>query len=280
MRRINQVLDAPPEIGDSARMLAPRPAIRGAIEFRGLSLRHPGRTREAVKDIRLTIAEGWTVALVGGVGSGKTTLLHALPRLIDVPGGTLFLDGVDVNHIPLKRLRENIGFVTQETMIFSDTIRENVLFGRSGISEEALVKALKTVEFHEEVQALELGMDTILGERGITLSGGQRQRLCMARAILTRPPILVLDDALSMVDTRTEERILTQILEARRGKTTLLVSHRVSTIGRADLLVVLERGALVEMGSHRSLLERGREYARLYERQLLAQELDMAAGDS
>jgi ATP-binding cassette subfamily B protein len=280
MRRINRVLDAPLEIGDSARTEVPPPAIRGAIEFRGLSLRQPGRTREAVRDIRLAIAEGWTVALVGRVGSGKTTLLHALPRLLDVPEGTLFLGGVDVNHLPLKLLRENIGFAAQESMVFSDTIRENVRFGRSGISEETLVQALKTVEFHEEVQALDRGMDTILGERGITLSGGQRQRLCMARAILTGPPILVLDDALSMVDTRTEERILTQTLETRRGKTTLLVSHRVSTIGRADLVVVLEKGAVVEMGDHRSLLERGQEYARLYERQLLAQELDMEAGDS
>jgi ATP-binding cassette, subfamily B, multidrug efflux pump len=279
MRRINQILDETPEIGDSAR---PRPTtrLRGAIEFRGLTLQHQGRNREAVREIRLAIPEGCKVALVGRVGSGKTTLLHAVPRLLDVPEGTLFLDGVDVNHIPLKVLRENIGFATQEAMIFSETIRENVLFGRSGISEESVVQALKTVQFYEEVQDLEKGMDTILGERGLTLSGGQRQRLCIARAILTRPPILILDDALSMVDTRTEERILTRILESRNGMTTLMVSHRVSTIGRADLVVVFERGSVVETGDHRALLERGQEYARLYERQLLARELDMAVTDA
>jgi ATP-binding cassette, subfamily B, multidrug efflux pump len=279
MRRINRILDETPEIGDSARA-RPVKGLHGAVEFRGLTLRYPDRSREAVKDIRFSIAEGWKVALVGRVGSGKTTLLHALPRLLDVPEGSLFLDGVDVNDVPLKVLRENIGFATQETMIFSDTIRENVLFGRNGISEETLVEALRTVQFYEEVQDMEKGMDTLLGERGITLSGGQKQRLCIARAILTRPPILVLDDALSMVDTRTEERILSQILESRNGKTTLMVSHRVSTIGRADLVVVLERGSLVESGDHRTLLERGQEYARLYERQMLAQELDMALTDA
>ncbi|MEW6667261.1 MAG: ABC transporter ATP-binding protein [Thermodesulfobacteriota bacterium] len=279
MRRINRILDETPEIHDST---SPRPmtGLRGGIEFRGLNLRHPGRSREAVRDIRLAIAKGSKVALVGRVGSGKTTLLHAVPRLVDVPRATLFLDGVDVNDVPLKALRENIGFATQETMIFSDTIRGNVLFGRSGIPEETLLEALKTVQFYEEVMDLEKGMDTLLGERGLTLSGGQRQRLCIARAILTRPPILILDDALSMVDTRTEERILTRILESRNGKTTLMVSHRVSTIGRADLVVVLEKGSVVETGDHWTLLERGQEYARLYERQMLAQELDMAVPDA
>jgi ATP-binding cassette subfamily B protein len=257
MRRINAVLEEPPEIRDPS-MPGNISGLRGSVEFRGLTLRHPGHEREAVREIRVTIPQGTKVALVGRVGSGKTSLLHAVPRLLDVPEGTLFLDGVDVNHIPLKVLRQNIGFATQETMVFSDTIRENVLFGRSGISEETLVEALKTVQFYEEVQLMEKGVDTLLGERGITLSGGQRQRLCLARAILTRPPILILDDALSMVDTRTEERILNRILESRNGMTTLLVSHRISTIGRADLVVVLDRGSVVETGDHRTLLERGR----------------------
>jgi len=192
-----------------------------------------------------------------------------------VPRGTVFIDGIDIQDIPLKSLRQSIGFVTQEVIIFSDTIRNNVLFGREGVSEEALVKALKTAEIHEEIMALEKGLDSLLGERGITLSGGQRQRLSIARAILMEPLILIMDDALSMVDTRTEERILNQILESRKGKTTLIVSHRISTISRAEVIVVLVDGEIAEMGGHQTLLQKGKEYARLYERQQLEQELEV-----
>jgi ATP-binding cassette subfamily B protein len=212
---------------------------------------------------------------VGRVGSGKTTLLHALPCLFNISRGTLFIDGIDVKDIPLRTLRESIGFVTQETIIFSDTIRNNVLFGRSDLPEGSLEAALTAAEIYDEIQTQEKGVDTLLGERGITLSGGQRQRLTIARALLSDPPILILDDALSMVDTRTEERILNQILEFRKDKTNLIVSHRLSTISRADLIVVLDRGKLVEMGDHKTLMVMGNEYVRLYEKQLLAQELEI-----
>jgi ATP-binding cassette subfamily B protein len=208
------------------------------------------------------------------VGCGKSTLLQVIPRLFNVPRGTVLIDGMDIQDIPLKSLRQNIGFVTQEVFIFSDTIRNNVVFGREGISEQTLVKALKTAELYEEIMALDQGLDALLGERGITLSGGQRQRLSIARAILTDPPILILDDALSMVDTRTEERILNQILATRKGKTNLIVSHRISTISRADVIGVLVDGEIVETGGHQALLEKGREYARLYERQRLELELE------
>jgi ATP-binding cassette subfamily B multidrug efflux pump len=273
MRRLNRVFNEVPEIQD----VTPQRDVgllRGKIEFRGASITYPGAQRPAIREVHFTVEAGQTVALVGKVGCGKSTLLQVIPRLFNVPRGAVFIDGMDLQDIPLKTLRQSIGFVTQEVFIFSDTIRNNVLFGREGIPEEALVKALKTAEVYEEIMALDEGMDSVLGERGITLSGGQRQRLSIARAILTDPPILILDDALSMVDTRTEERILNQILASRKGKTNLIVSHRISTISRADLIGVLTEGALTEKGEHQTLLQQGREYAKLYERQRLEQELE------
>jgi ATP-binding cassette subfamily B protein len=273
LRRLNRVFNEVPEVQD----LAPyrdRGLLQGEIEFRGTGMTYPGAGRPAIKEVYFTVEAGRTAALVGKVGSGKSTLLQAIPRLFNVPRGTVFIDGMDIEAIPLKSLRQSIGFVTQEVFIFSDTIRNNVLFAREGIPEETLVKALKTAEIYEEIMALDQGLDALLGERGITLSGGQRQRLSIARAILTNPPILILDDALSMVDTRTEERILNQILESRKGKTNLIVSHRISTISRADVIGVLVDGELVETGEHQTLLEKGREYERLYERQRLEQELE------
>jgi ATP-binding cassette, subfamily B, multidrug efflux pump len=273
LRRLNRVFNEVPEVQD----LAPsrdRGLLRGKIEFRGTGITYPGAGRPAIKEVHFTVEAGQTAALVGKVGSGKSTLLQTIPRLFNVPRGTVFIDGMDIEAIPLKSLRQSIGFVTQEVFIFSDTIRNNVLFAREGVSKEALVEALKTAEIYEEIMALDQGLDALLGERGITLSGGQRQRLSIARAMLTNPPILILDDALSMVDTRTEERILNQILASRKGKTNLIVSHRISTISRADVIGVLVDGELVETGEHRTLLEKGREYARLYERQRLEQELE------
>jgi ATP-binding cassette, subfamily B, multidrug efflux pump len=273
LRRLNRVFNEVPEVQD----LAPkgdRGLLQGKIEFRGTGITYPGTGRPAIKEVHFTVEAGQTAALVGKVGSGKSTLLQAIPRLFNVPRGTVFIDGMDIEAIPLKSLRQSIGFVTQEVFIFSDTIRNNVLFAREGVSEEALVKALKTAEIYEEIMALDQGLDALLGERGITLSGGQRQRLSIARAILTNPPILILDDALSMVDTRTEERILNQILASRKGKTNLIVSHRISTISRADVIGVLVDGELVETGEHQMLLDKGKEYARLYERQRLEQELE------
>ena len=273
LRRLNRVFNEVPEVQD----LAPnrdRGLLQGKIEFRGTGITYPGTGRPAIKDVHFTVEAGQTAALVGKVGSGKSTLLQVIPRLFNAPRGTVFIDGMDIEAIPLKSLRQSIGFVTQEVFIFSDTIRNNVLFAREGVSEEALVEALKIAEIYEEIMALDQGLDALLGERGITLSGGQRQRLSIARAILTNPPILILDDALSMVDTRTEERILNQILASRKGKTNLIVSHRISTISRADVIGVLVDGELVETGEHQTLLEKGKEYARLYERQRLEQELE------
>jgi len=274
MRRINRIFDEAPEIRDPAE---PREVheIKGNLSMKGLSLKYPGHSALALREIDLTVEAGRTAAVVGRVGSGKTTLFHAIPRLFDVPRGMLFIDGMDIQDIPVRTLRESIGFVTQESFIFSDTIRNNVVFGRSGVTDQELESALKIAQVYDEVQSLEKGVDTLLGERGVTLSGGQRQRITIARAIIKNPPILILDDALSMVDTRTEEKILHEILVSRKGKTNLVVSHRLSTISMAEVIVVLEGGRLVELGDHQTLLETGKEYPRLYQRQVLAQELEI-----
>ena len=274
MRRINGILEEIPEIKDSAQSIH-IPQIRGKIEIEGLYFTHPGQSFYALKDIHLKIEAGDTIAVVGRVGAGKTTLLNTITRLLDAQAGTIFVDGWNVRQIPLQTLRKNIGFVTQEVFIFSDTIRNNVLFGRTGVSQDHLETVLRAADIFEETKNLEKGLDTFLGERGITLSGGQRQRLTIARALILDPPILILDDALSMVDTRTEERILNQVLSLRRNKTSLIVSHRISTISRAERIAVLERGELVELGTHKELLKLGNIYATLYEKQLIARELEM-----
>ena len=273
MGRINRILEEVPEIADTPQYRAIH-RIKGGIEISGLNFRYPGKKDFALKGIQLMIDPGETVAVVGGVGSGKTTLLHAIPRLLDAAPRTIFVDGHDVREIPLKTLRENIGLVMQEPFIFSDTIRSNILFGRSSISQKDLEAVLQAASILEEIKALENGLDTILGERGVTLSGGQRQRLTIARALILDPPILILDDALSMVDTRTEERILNRIMQIRRNKTNMIVSHRISTISWADRIVVLERGNLIEQGSHNELMELAGIYRRLYRKQRLTRELE------
>lgn len=273
MRRINNILEEVPEIKDSPQM-EDMARIIGGIEIKGLTIGYPGQTEHVLKSVDFKIDAGKTVALVGRVGSGKTTLLHTIPRLLEIPSATLFIDGRDIRQIPLKTLRKNIGFVTQDVFIFSDTIRNNVLFGRSNVSREELYAALGAADILEFVQDLEKGLDTILGERGITLSGGQRQRLTIARALIADPPILIMDDALSMVDTLTEQRILNQVLQLRQNRTSLIVSHRISTISRAERILVLDRGELVEEGTHETLMAKKGVYATLYEKQLVAQQLE------
>ncbi|MDQ1333825.1 MAG: ATP-binding cassette, subfamily multidrug efflux pump, partial [Thermodesulfobacteriota bacterium] len=283
MRRINRILDEVPDIrgpelhevsGHRVREETGKGPISGTIEIRGLSFTYPRQDRYALKDIRLRIEASENVAIVGRVGSGKTTLLQVIPHLLNVPIDTVFVGGCDICKVALRSLRQGIGFVSQEVFIFYDTIRNNVVFGREGIADLEIEAALHAAGILEEVQALENGLDTLLGERGITLSGGQRQRLTIARAIVLSYPILILDDALSMVDTRTEEGILNRILDRRPDKTNLIVSHRVSTIRRTDRILVLDRGELVEEGTHDHLIGLGGNYAALYEEQLRAEELE------
>jgi len=273
MRRINGILDEVPEITN--QITDPyRVVIRGEIYLKNLTFYYPEQRDPALKDIDLTIDAGQTVAIVGGVGSGKSTLLQTIPRLVETERGMVQIDGIPIHDIDLKNLRESIGFVTQETLIFSDTILKNIVFGRQGIGKDLIENALEVSQLIVDIDSFPKGIHCPLGEKGITLSGGQRQRLTIARALISNPPILILDDALSQVDTRTEATILNSILEMRQGKTNIIVSHRPSTIRRADIIYVFKAGRLVEGGDHTTLLAARQEYTRLYEREQLSEELE------
>jgi ATP-binding cassette, subfamily B, multidrug efflux pump len=280
MGRIAEILEAPPEIRDEDP--EPVSALRGEVEFRDLTFSYDGKP--VLQHVDLKVPAGSTVAIVGPTGSGKSTLVSLIPRLFEAPPGTLFVDGHDVRRIPLAVLRAAVGFVPQETFLFSDTVRENVAFGvRADPSiDEGELKgrvewAAGVAQLARDVAEFPQGYDTFVGERGITLSGGQKQRAALARALAIRPPILVLDDALSAVDTYTEEEILKGLQSVRAGCTTFLVSHRISTVKDADLIVVLRDGAIVERGTHDELVARHGFYADLHRRQLLEEEVERTA---
>ena len=271
-KRMLDVLDAVPAIADGPATL-PIESVRGDIEFRGLTFAYGDRA--VLHDISATIPAGTTTAIVGATGSGKSTLLHLLPRLYDPPAGTVFVDGVDVRRLPLNVLRVAIGFVPQEPFLFSATIAENIAFGARGGQEsrEQVEAAARIARLDKDVQDFPHGYDTVVGERGITLSGGQKQRTAIARALAVDPRILVLDDALSAVDTYTEEEILHQLREVMRQRTSIIVSHRISTVREADQILVLDAGRIAERGTHDQLVERNGLYAELYRKQLLEEEL-------
>jgi len=276
MGRINKILGERPEVHDYPQAVQGfKP--QGRIEIRNLTFSYSNQQRPALNNVSLTVQQRQTVALVGKTGSGKTTLLELLPRLIEPPSDTIFLDGIEIRRFPLGSLRKTVGFVTQESFLFSETIRQNLTLGASDYSEEDLLRVLEAAELATEVASFPKGLGTLLGERGLTLSGGQRQRLTIARALLINPPILVLDDALASVDTRTEEKILNNLFELRPDKVNLIVSHRLSTIRRAHVIYVFKDGNLVEQGTHESLMDLDSEYARLYRRQLMAEQLEQAA---
>jgi ATP-binding cassette subfamily B multidrug efflux pump len=282
-KRMLDVLDSMPEIDD--RSVTPEGLaleIRGAIELRHLSFTYSSSTHPALDDISLRIEAGETAAFIGATGSGKSTLMNLLARLHDPPQGTVFVDGVDVRAIPLAKLRGAIGFVPQEPFLFSDTIAENIMFGvdpqaTPDVHGPALAArfqdAAAVSRLDKDLESFPKGYDTLVGERGITLSGGQKQRTAIARALMVDPRILVLDDAMSAVDTYTEEEILGRLREVMRRRTSLMVSHRVSTVRHADRIFVLERGRVVERGRHDELVMAGGLYAALHRRQLLEEEL-------
>src|SRR5262249_7841008 len=272
MGRMHQIMATTPEIDD--RVADSRiNEIAGDIEFRNLNFSYDGNGNRALNDISLHIRAGQTVAFVGAVGSGKSTLMNLVSRLVDAPPGEVLIDGRPIREIPLTTLRSSIGYVPQETFLFSDTIAENIAFGVEQATDGEIRTSATEAGLAEDVESFPNGYETILGERGITLSGGQKQRTAIARALIRRPRILILDDALSAVDTYTEEKILGHLRQIMRGRTSLLVSHRVSTVKDADLIVVLDQGRIAERGTHQELLARGEIYAELYEKQLLEEEL-------
>jgi ATP-binding cassette subfamily B multidrug efflux pump len=270
MGRLLAILDAPPEIRD--REPLPVAEIRGDVEFRGLTFAYDGVA--VLEDVSLLARAGQTVAIVGPTGSGKSTLVSFLPRLFDPPPGTVLVDGHDIREIPLAVLRGAVGFVPQESFLFSDSVRENVAFGVPPGEKDRVEWAAGVAQLTKDVRDFPRGFDTMVGERGVTLSGGQKQRAALARALAVDPRILVLDDSLSAVDTETEEQVLQGLRDVRRARTTFLVSHRVSTVKDADLIVFLRGGRVVEKGTHDELVAAGGFYADLHRRQLLEEEID------
>ena len=244
----------------------------GEIGFRDVEVRYP--TGAALRRVDLTIPAGSTVAIVGHTGSGKTTLVSLIPRLIDPTRGSVLLDDADLRDLDPEWIRRQIGFVPQETFLFSATLAQNIAWGVESATQERIEWAAEVAGLAPDIAAFPAGYDTFIGERGLTLSGGQKQRVAIARAILRDPRILILDDALSSVDTLTEERILTGLASVMRGRTTILISHRVSTVQSADRIFVLEHGEIVEQGSHAQLILNGGYYADLYQKQLLEEELE------
>jgi ATP-binding cassette subfamily B protein len=273
MGRINEILVAQPEITDAAVApdLKQTQTLRGEIEFRHLDFSYDGVP--VLKDVNLTIPAGSSLAIVGPTGSGKTTLVSLLPRIYDAQPGSLLIDGRPIREYPLETLRRNIGFVPQETFLFSDSVRENIAFGVETASDEQVRSAAEAANIATDIAGFPEGYSTMVGERGITLSGGQKQRSAIARAIIRDPRILVLDDALSSVDTYTEEKILNHLREVMRDRTTIFISHRVSTVRSADRIAVLHEGRVVELGTHEELLSRNGYYTDLYNKQLLEEEL-------
>jgi ATP-binding cassette subfamily B protein len=291
MGRLNYILTAKPQIDDRCARIADGTPIEGEIEFRNLTFQYPtafsgngskgadghgGEPRPVLRNISLRIPAGSTVAIVGPTGSGKTTLAALIARLWEAPDGQILIDGQPIRAWPLETLRRAIGYVPQDTYLFSETVEENIAFGMERHEPEQILESAEIACLDADVRDFAKRYDTMVGERGITLSGGQKQRSAIARAVIRDPRILILDDSLSAVDTQTEEKILGRLSGVMRGRTTILIAHRTSTVRDADQIVVVKDGAIIESGTHDELLERGGYYADLYQKQLLEEELERA----
>jgi ATP-binding cassette subfamily B protein len=269
LKRLNEIMAEQPQIKDAAA--AEDREIEGMIEFRDLNFSYEGK--QVLHDVNLTIPAGSSLAIVGPTGSGKTTLVDLIPRIYDAEPGTVLIDGRPIRDYSLASLRRSIGFVPQETFLFSDRIRENIALGVDSATQEQIRRSANAANIATDIEAFPEGYNTMVGERGITLSGGQKQRTAIARALIRNPRILILDDALSSVDTQTEDKILNHLRDVMQGRTTIFISHRVSTVRNADRIAVLHGGRIVELGTHDELLARNGYYSDLYGKQLLEEEL-------
>ena len=268
-KRINEFLNVKPEIINTVKKQTP---ITGNITFNQVTFTYPDTNITALKNISFSVNTGETTAIIGNTGSGKSTILELIGRLYDISSGELLIDNTPIKNLNLHNLRDNLGYVPQDAFLFSDTIANNIKFGKPDASEEELIEAAKNAVVHKNIIGFKKGYKTILGERGITLSGGQKQRLSIARAIIKNPKILLLDDCLSAVDTQTEEKILRHLTSVTKNKTTLIVSHRISTVKNADKIIVLKKGEIIQQGTHNELINQEGYYKELYTKQLLEKE--------
>jgi ATP-binding cassette subfamily B protein len=280
MQRLAKVLDIEPEIKNAASTNRNITELKGDIVFNNVTLRYRPELEPALRNVNLHIPNGKSLAIIGRTGSGKSSLVNLIPRLYEATEGSITIDGHDLRTIPLETLRNSIGFVSQEAFLFSDTISNNVAFSSHGIDAALTAgqihEAARSADIYDNIIDFPLGFDTMIGERGITLSGGQKQRTAMARAIARDPRILILDDSMSAVDTATEERILRNLKRIMENRTSILISHRVSTVKDADHIIVMDEGQIVEQGTHEQLLQKQGTYHELYRRQLLEEALESA----
>ena len=275
VKRIDEVLQVQAVVQDEEGAKALE-QVEGNIKLSHLSFNFPDNNQQGLIDVNLDIKKGETLAILGRTGSGKSTLVNLLLRIYNAPEGSIYIDGKDIMKATVQSVREHIAYVPQDNFLFSDTIASNIAFGADNLTKEQIEEAARKADVHRNIMDFPEQYDTVVGERGTTLSGGQKQRVSIARALILDAPILILDDSLSAVDTKTEELILENLKEVREGKTNILIAHRISTVRHADHIVVLEEGSVAEYGNHESLLEMQGIYADMYEKQQLEEELSEA----